>query len=444
MSKKITDNQILGERGVNLIQGIVLKMGFTWHGSNQAVEGGIDGWVELRDAATGEVENCWIAVQSKAVSEPRENETSIKYTPTLKDVEYWMKGNQPVVLVVSVPDRNEAWWVSVKDYYAGRNIEKDRMIVFHISDDLLTESTASEWKVLSEQHGSGTYFTPARSSETLISNLIRVWRWGSTIYSRKSKFTAPKEISSELREVFEWAPRDWFLADKMIYSFHDLSEPEWDAVCEGESKSIPSDDWAYSNDEETRRKFVRLLNHCLRQFIGRFRMRHSKEADCYYFHPDRDGVIRTLRYKSRKKKTSRGVVKRYMHKKDKDKIAYFRHDGFQHRFLRFGDAWYLMIEPDYVFTTDGVEPDPYREEHKSKIKNLEGDAAVAGTVVMFCDLFTDQGDLFTDAYPFLSFDQIVESHVPVGIDDAAWSRIKTVDEKIQAEEESEFAKGLFD
>ena len=45
--KQITDEQVLGEKGVNLIQAIVLKMGFTWHPSNQPVEAGIDGWVEF-------------------------------------------------------------------------------------------------------------------------------------------------------------------------------------------------------------------------------------------------------------------------------------------------------------------------------------------------------------------------------------------------------------
>ena len=419
-------------------------MGFTWHPSNQAVEGGVDGWVELRDSQTGQIENSWIAVQSKAVTEPRESDSVIKFTPKQKDVEYWLKGNQPVVLVVSVPHRNEAWWISVKDYYAGKNIENDRMIVFDIANDRLTESTSDQWKALSELHGSGAYFTPLRRNERLLSNLIRLWRWGSKIYSRKSRFTDLKEITEELREVFEWAPREWFVSDGLIYSFHDLKLKEWDSVCEGETEQINSDEWAYSTDDETRRRFVRLLNQCVKQFVRRFRMRYSKEEDCYYFHPNREGVVRTLKYKSRKKKTSRGVIKRYMHKKDKERVAYYRHDAFRHRFMRFSDAWYLLIEPEYVFTTDGVELDPYREEHKAKIKSIEGDAAVAGTVAMFCDLFKDQGDLFTDAYPFLDFDQIVECGIPAGIDDSAWSRIKAADEKIQEEEASEFAKGLFD
>ena len=51
---------MLGEKGINLIQSIVLDMGFTWHPSNQPLEAGIDGWVELRDRSTEEVQNVWL------------------------------------------------------------------------------------------------------------------------------------------------------------------------------------------------------------------------------------------------------------------------------------------------------------------------------------------------------------------------------------------------
>ena len=102
-----------------------------------------------------------------------------------------------------------------------------------------------------------------------------------------------------------------------------------------------------------------------------------------------------------------------------------------------------MIEPTYLFTTDGRELAPFREELKSGIKRLEGDNAVSGTVVMFRELFHSDDCLF-DAYPFLSFDKIVEVEIDAGIDDAAWRRIKKEDDEIQQEAESEFAKGLFD
>ena len=111
-----------------------------------------------------------------------------------------------------------------------------------------------------------------------------------------------------------------------------------------------------------------------------------------------------------------------MSKSDSARIAYFRHVAFYHRFRRFGNRWYLMIEPTYVFTRDGKEPDPYAEEHLSKIKTFEGDAAVAGTVQMFASMSRDRDDLVHESYDFLGFGDLESTEMNVGIDDDAWVR----------------------
>ncbi len=48
--KKILDNSLLGQRGLNLIEKIVLEMGFIWTAGT--IEAGIDGIIETRDPAT--------------------------------------------------------------------------------------------------------------------------------------------------------------------------------------------------------------------------------------------------------------------------------------------------------------------------------------------------------------------------------------------------------
>src|SRR5688572_24158684 len=100
--KKIASTTLLGERGVNLIAGLVMEMGLVWYPTG-TVEAGIDGHIELRDAATGEVHNVVIGVQSKATDRPFANEdgTGFDYYCDPRDLEYWLKGNLPVILVVS-------------------------------------------------------------------------------------------------------------------------------------------------------------------------------------------------------------------------------------------------------------------------------------------------------------------------------------------------------
>jgi hypothetical protein len=162
--KRITDEQLLGEMGINLLQALVLEMKFTWHPTNQPVEAGLDGWVELRDSATGEVANCWIGVQSKARSDLQEDEGSVKYYCKQKDLDYWLAGSMPVILVVSKPKEKLAWWVSVKDYYRGRDPKSEKTIVFDKRLDLLTASSADEWKAIGTRYGSGTYLSPPQVS----------------------------------------------------------------------------------------------------------------------------------------------------------------------------------------------------------------------------------------------------------------------------------------
>ena len=52
-AKTSFSRSILGQQGVNLIEDHVLAMGFAWHPTNQSLEVGIDGHIELREVQTG-------------------------------------------------------------------------------------------------------------------------------------------------------------------------------------------------------------------------------------------------------------------------------------------------------------------------------------------------------------------------------------------------------
>ena len=104
--KRITQQQITGQQGVNLVERVVLKMGFTWHATNASLEAGIDGIIEIRDPETGEAMNNIIQVQVKATTREWISETNEQFTYLCKarDVHYWIQGNTPVVLVAVRPD----------------------------------------------------------------------------------------------------------------------------------------------------------------------------------------------------------------------------------------------------------------------------------------------------------------------------------------------------
>ena len=64
--KRIDQRDITGQKGINLIEKVVLEMGCLWHPTN--LEAGIDGLIEIRDPVSGDVTNCILQVQSKASS----------------------------------------------------------------------------------------------------------------------------------------------------------------------------------------------------------------------------------------------------------------------------------------------------------------------------------------------------------------------------------------
>ena len=52
----------------------------------------------------------------------RETDTTFEFTCTRDDLEYWLSGTSPVLLIVSKPTKKLAWWVSVKDYFVLENV----------------------------------------------------------------------------------------------------------------------------------------------------------------------------------------------------------------------------------------------------------------------------------------------------------------------------------
>src|SRR5262249_7581022 len=112
--KKVTRQTLVGEAGIALIHKRVTEMGFLLH--PRRVDHGIDGHIDLVDPGTREVLNLVLLVQSKASGLPfaYETDVSFQYTCDENDLNYWLSGNAPVILILSHPERDEAWWVDVK------------------------------------------------------------------------------------------------------------------------------------------------------------------------------------------------------------------------------------------------------------------------------------------------------------------------------------------
>src|SRR5437773_2098567 len=161
MTKTITDNQITGERGIALIHARVAAMGFVWYPSG-GTEAGIDGTIELRDGRTGAVTNQIVQVQSRATAGrfTAETDESFEYLCEERELDYWLGGNAPVILVRSRPETDEAYWVPLKEYFADPSRRASRRIRFDKERDRFDVSCRDRLVRLAAPPDSGIYIAP--------------------------------------------------------------------------------------------------------------------------------------------------------------------------------------------------------------------------------------------------------------------------------------------
>jgi len=427
MSPKIVHrNTILGQQGINLIERMILEMGYLWH-PRTTFDAGIDGTIELRDPAGGKALNAIIAVQSKATAGKFNNENPRTFTFYCeeRDLTYWLQGNLPVILVVSRPATNEAYWVSVKDYFRDPARHKSRAVHFSKETDRLDKDAAPRLLTLGVQPTTGVYLAPTPKAETLFSNLLRT-HTPNSIYVARTDLRMPWQVWHVMKQLKWQAGSEWLLTHKFMLSFNDLSTYPWTQVCEqGTVEQHDAAEWSHSDNPDRRNEFAALLKQTLRQKLRDFEVRYNDYHECFYFRATRNLNPRRIEYQGINRKTDRIVFEGYPKRKDPTTnlsapITHYRHAACQARFHFMKDSWFLEITPTYYFTMDGLHTYRYHEERLKGIKRLERNAAVLGQVVMWASILTKPADLFTPAYPFLSLGPVLTFPVDFGLDEGSW------------------------
>ena len=429
--KRITQQQITGQQGVNFVERILLEMGFVWHPTNAGLEAGIDGIIEIRDPITGNATNSIIQVQVKTTSHlwVGENIAEFTYRCEERDIDYWMRGNTPVVLIAVRPQGNEAYWTNVKDAFADPERRREKCLRFDKETQRFDVSAASALMKLAVHRDQGPYMPAASHRETLISNLLEVRSFPPTIYIGSTDCRDAQEMFDWAREHHFQLPQGWLLSEKSLRSVYDLREQPWvEFVDRGSVEAFDIEEWAHSNDPDRQREFVRLMNQVLRDDMNLRCLRRSTKENCFYFparHSDEHNPLpRRYRYKSLQLYTSREVVLIHRHP-ETNAIVYCRHNAMKCAFLKIEKQWCLAITPHYVYTTDGKVSYPYAEELLAGMKRIELQEAVLGQVVMWKyklamvrspELF-DQDDT---RRPLISFDELLRTTCEQGLDDQSW------------------------
>ena len=442
--KKVPSQSIIGQRGANLIERIVLEMEYVWRATS-IFDVGIDGEIEIRDPTTSEMTNTIIKVQAKATTKPFQAETdnSFEYRCEKKDLDYWLRGNVPVILVVCRPDTDEAYWVSIRKYFRNPAIQKTSKVLFNKQRDRFDDSCAAKLKKLALPKDSGIYSTPLQKTEILYTNLLKVTSLAPKIHVAGTNYRKDGSVWRKFNSMEVKVGPEWILTDKKIFSFHKLDEPPFDAICDlGTCESFDTREWANSKDEDTKRQFVQLLNKCLSGKTRLLGLEFNKAHQHYFFPATKELKTQEVSYYGSKKRVSRVVFKQYSKKDDPSQRAYCRHSAFEGQFIRLGDEWYLEITPTYHFTSDGYRKDKFREERLQGIKRLDRNPAVLGQLRMWAVYLSRPQDLLSSNYPFLRFGQLATVNINASLPDDVWYKSEEKDKS--AEENTENQLRLFD
>jgi hypothetical protein len=413
--KKIPIQGISGQRGVNFIEGLVLEMGSRWTASGPN-EVGIDGYIELFDPNSHHPLGLTLAVQSKVVTALADDpKPTFDYWCDANDIDYWLNGNTPVILVVSNPGTREAYWISIKDYFKDWTRNGSTRVTFTRSQDQFSRDFFLQLvKVAAPK--SGLYLAPSRHKETLHSNLLLLEGWPPRLFIAESECRTPGDVWALLRRSEREIDAAWVLWEGKIFSFHELDEPPWSLVCDtGTLEAFATDEWSVNNDPQLRRVFVQLLNQTLRAQLSP-KVRYWPREDRYAI----VGQPRKLSYQSLKRPSTISVVSRFSATaSDGRQFEWLRHMAFRGQFRVLEEQWYLEITPTYRFTTDGYMLDRFHEDRLKGIKRIEGNRAVLSTVLFWADYLKRKENLFADNTP-LVFGDLLTFTCEVGIVDQTW------------------------
>jgi len=422
-AKTLSRQTIIGQKGVNLIATVVAEMRSIW--SPSTIDVGIDGTVELCDRSTGEALGLVLQIQSKATEREfqNESESSFDFICDERDLTHWLKGNVPVILVRSRPRTDEAYWVSVQDYFSDPVMSATRLVTFHKAKDRLTADVYDRWLSLAAPKALGLYSEPSVTQEELFSNLLPLQRWPKKLYVATTTYRDRNEVRELLRSHGN-RNIEWIIRGDSLYSFHDLRSEIWRPAINATTVSVQdSAEWAASPDDVVENDFRSLLNLCLIRQL-RPNVWYQPSRNLFYFAPrwteTRNGERRPRSYRASYVSMRRSGRRTVFEAFERDgRTVSCRHLAFEGHFRRLASEWYLAINPSYYFTTNGEDEHARADELLSGIKVFEKHRSVAYQMLLWEDRLSHQA--LTDRDHMLGFGRLVRMNIDAAIDDVGWA-----------------------
>ncbi|ESX84793.1 DUF4365 domain-containing protein [Mesorhizobium sp. M0871] len=428
MSKKITDNQLLGEIGETAARLRFLKIGFQFDVRSR-LEAGVDGIVEVMDNGVPLAK--MIAVQVKARhgnAYASEDKNGFTYMVRSEDLEYWRPSNLPVIIVLYRDSDETFFW---KEIPRGSDDSERRLRFDKKLDCLDTDAVDRLAAITVPKAGFGYYIPPLGGGEFALVNMLPI-TFPPEMYVAPTTHSA-KDAGRILLDLDEPARFDWVMKSDTLWSFQDPRKTVCREIVElDQVEAIDTRHLAFHEDVHERNVFAHLLRRALgHQFYKD--LGWDKDRGQFYFKALAANASRSFSYKSSKQKASSYVVNVAMQKADTTRVSFVRHHSFIPRFENLMDEWFLVVNPNYYFTTNGFQPHSYPAELLAGKKRLDNSASLRGQLILWHRFLTRQDgsadDLFAEPNleGQLKFGEPPEVYLATKVPEDAWGTKKAKD-----------------
>lgn len=438
--KTFTEQARIERLGVALCSTRVAEMGHIWR--EKGVDYGIDGEIELVHG--GQVLNRVLWVQSKAKGDTikfaGETDTALKFICEPNDIDYWLSGTAPVLLVCSHPESGEAWFKHLPTWFADARRRRERAVEFDKTRDRFDRTTAEKLLDLGVDKAGGVYLRPAPVTETLTTNLLRVDHMADHVNVAPTPCRTWTDVNARMHKAGYDTFGDAVFRDGMIFTFRDLDSPPLNVLTGGTTERIAVDELSDSEDPNDQALITWLLNGTLKDIFHRD-LRFHPERKFLYFKAPRE-LHKKIRTSS---KSLRTVVENYVPAEGAAWKPYVRHMAVETQFVYLDGSWFLSLTPTYHFTSDGREDFPFGADQLSTMKRIEGHEAVRGQTKFWARYFAGTRNLFSGPEEQrLRFGDLETVQVDRGIDDASWKPLPDDLEDVASDPDGEVQGSLFE
>jgi hypothetical protein len=428
--KMVDDSNLIGAAGIGLISLRAAQMKQVFH--ERHIDPGIDGTIELRDPATGEMTNQHIFVQSKASNNafPGENDSGFYFLCDPRDLDYWLKASSPVIIICSHPETEEAWWAHVQGWFGADPTRREsRRIDFDKDTNKFDRDALDALLAIVDPHANAHSPGPLRKDETLVSNLLPVEfppRYFTSSVTAKTTF---RSIYEAQRATGLPVRSDFFLSHGRLYTWEPIADTALATIASDGSDENPIGE-LLAGDEDSRRLLVRLLSAGLQHDL-RDLCRWQNDRKLIHVRPTTDlSDLRILSASGRRRIAFKG----YSQRKDESGLkGYYRHAALRWRFIEVDGDWFCELRPDYFFSSDGYRESRYADEKLAGIKRLDKQRAVLGETELWAGILAgdpaeDRLDIDVEEEPrILTFGELLRFPVEYGIRDQDWKAAGDLD-----------------